>query len=270
MTAPLLQGRERTVSLAVVALTLLIGCAGFALAATEKQRQASTRALFVRRQIATWLAPVEEYRSDNGSYSGMSIARLDSYAPLFPVESPGARLRFVGADRYCIELGISSVYSRAGSLAPIVPGPCTRKATLAAPLAHDGRPPDLPTTPEIIVPRPPAWGKEPFGRLWELAQAARWTFQSYWLEHHGSYQGLTAAAVEAAYPPPLPWRSWSSAPVRMTIALATRRTFCATFRSENMTSSFYGPSGLIKTVRYPNVSVSLHGPSGRVTPGSCG
>ena len=152
MRARLFSGQEKTLTFAAIALIVAVGVGGAGLATATRLPQSVSAQVKARQQVASWLLPVEEFRTDNGSYAGMNLRLIARYE--LNADWTGARLVMVSRERYCIERDVRPVVSRAGSLAPIVSGPCTRAATMAAPLAHDDVPPDLPATADLL----PVWG----------------------------------------------------------------------------------------------------------------
>ncbi len=230
--------RERVVVAVAVTVVVLVGVTGFALAATARSLYAAQRESTARRQIASWLLPIEEFRTDNGSYAGMTVDLLQRYSQL--VDWTGATLRYVSADRYCIERRVRPIFSRAGSLAPIDGGPCTRAHTQAAPLAHDGSPPDLPPVPEIISAGPPPWAKQGnYEGAWLKAQLIRAPLETYWLQNGGSFAGASPAVLADSGLLPAAFLA------KVSVDTATAHHACLTIVNETATVSLREPAGVV-------------------------
>ncbi len=248
MSAELLSLRQRTPTVAAVVLIVSLGLAGAGLAVAARTAQSATAQTKARQQLAQSLVPIEQFRADNGSYAGMTLALLSRYVGVWGMTIP-VKVAFASPDRYCLETIHPPILSRAGSLAAIVSGPCTRAAIMAAPLAHDSTPPDMPKpydTSTGAPGHPPRWATDRTGLLWHLAEGTRPLMQGYWLEHGASFEGATSADLRQTYGwlPSLPWH------IGIEIVSATQSAYCATLTLQGAT-------------------LSLHGPRGRVTIGGC-
>lgn len=234
----------RVVVTVAATVVLLVGVTGIGLAATARSQYAAHRDSEARRQIASWLLPIEEFRSDNGSYSGMSVALLRRYSAV--VDWSGVTLRYVGRDRYCIERQTRPIFSRAGSLAPIERGPCTRTRTQAAPLAHDGLPPDLPLVPEILFAGRPPWAMDgDWQAAWSEAEFMRAPLESYRLENGGSFAGASRAALVRTGLAPL----FVFVVAAVSVDSATARAACLTVIDKTATVSLTEPAGVVRLGR---------------------
>jgi type II secretory pathway pseudopilin PulG len=231
--------RERVVVIVAVTVVVLVGVTGFALAATARSQYAAQRDSKARRQVASWLLPIEEFRTDNGSYAGMTVDLLRRYSSL--VDWTGATLSYVSRDRYCIERRVPPIVSRAGSVAPIEGGTCSRERTQTAPLAHDGVPPDLPFVSEILSAGPPPWATADGDRkvAWLKAELMREPLETYWLQNGGSFAGANPAALaDTGLAPPAFFSTLS-------VDTATAHTACLTIVDNTATVSLTEPAGVV-------------------------
>jgi hypothetical protein len=223
--------------LTALAFGLLIGLAGLAGILSLARAHAPTEATgpTAAQILRASILPIEEFYADNGTYTGMNARQLTSY-DLWN----GVVVRFARGDHYCIQTSTKPVYSRAGSLAPVKRGPCTRSAALSATKAHDGVPPE--------VPKPNEWLSVPVvqGRIGTALAApviASRAMLTYWLDH-GSYVGATPRLLAERYGRTTPlWLAFH-------VGFATATSYC-----------------VWSTV----VGVAYHriGPGGHVRPGSC-
>jgi hypothetical protein len=250
MIVRLLDANQRALTVAAVSLIAAVGLVGATLAGAARTEALASARTTARQQLASWVVPVEQFRADNGGYAGMTTELVARYLPIGgPDETWGdPEIAFASRNRYCIEWKTPPIFSRAGSLAPIVSGPCTRAATMAAPVAHYSSPPGIPMPASDTVfnnaNRPP-WAVGPRGYLWLLAKLTRPLMQGYWFEHGGTFDGATGTELLRTYGSP-----WFGLHPDLEIVTTTRTTYCA-------------------TISFRGTTVALNGPSRRVTIGGC-